>query len=131
MTHHRVTAEEVKKAKEAHPDALILVHPECRPEVVALADFVGSTKQIIDFATASKEKKFIIGTEMGVLFRLKKDNPEKTFYLLSQGLICPNMKKTRLESVYNALKEMKYVIELEAEILVKAQGALERMLKIV
>jgi quinolinate synthase len=131
VTHHRVTVEEVRKVKEAQPDALILVHPECRPEVVELADFVGSTKQIIDFGTASKEKKFIIGTEMGVLFRLKKDNPEKTFYLLSQGLICPNMKKTRLESVYHALKEIKYVIELETEILVKARGALDRMLKIV
>ncbi len=130
ITHHRVTAEEVEKVKEAHPDALILVHPECKPEVVELADFVGSTKQIIDFAAASKEKKFIIGTEMGVLYRLKKDNPEKTFYLLSQGLVCPNMKKTRLESVYYALKEVKYKIELEEGILIKARTTLERMLKI-
>lgn len=130
VTHHRVTMEEVQKAKEAHPDAVLLVHPECRPEVVELADFVGSTKQIIDFAAVSKEKKFIIGTEMGVLYSLKKNNPEKTFYLLSPGLICPNMKKTRLESVYNALKEMKYTIELAEEILVKARISLERMLKV-
>jgi quinolinate synthase len=130
VTHHRVTAEEVRKVKGVHPDALILVHPECRPEVVELADFVGSTKQIIDFATASKEKKIIIGTEMGVLYRLKKDNPEKTFYLLSPGLICPNMKKTNLESVYHALKDMQYKIELKEEILVKARLTLERMLKV-
>ncbi|MCJ7663686.1 MAG: quinolinate synthase NadA [Desulfobacterales bacterium] len=130
VTHHRVTLEEVQKAKEAHPDAVILVHPECRPEVIELADFVGSTKQIIDFAAASKERKFIIGTEMGVLYSLKKGNPEKTFYLLAPGLICPNMKKTRLESVYNALKEMKYAIELEEEIIVKARLTLERMLKV-
>jgi quinolinate synthase len=130
ITHHRIVAEDVKKASALHPDALILVHPECRPEVVELADFVGSTKQIIDYATASKESKFIIGTEMGVLMRLKKDSPGKTFYLLSQGLICPNMKKTKLESVYNALKEMKYVIELDKEILTKARTSLDRMLEV-
>jgi quinolinate synthase len=130
ITHHRVTTEDVNMAKEAHTDALVLAHPECRPEVVALADFVGSTKQIIDFAAASKENKFIIGTEMGVLVRLKKDNPHKTFYLLSQGLICPNMKKTKLESVYHALKDMKYTIELEEEIRLKAKGCLERMLAV-
>jgi quinolinate synthase len=130
VTHHRVTLEEVQKAKEAHPDAVLLVHPECRPEVVELADFVGSTRQIIDFAAASKEKKFIIGTEMGVLYSLKRNNPEKTFYLLSQGLICPNMKKTRLESVYTALTEMRYAIEIEEEIMIKAKTTLERMLKV-
>jgi quinolinate synthase len=130
VTHHRVTLEDVQKAKKAHPDAVLLVHPECRPEVVELADFVGSTRQIIDFAAATKEKKFIIGTEMGVLFSLKRNNPEKTFYLLSPGLICPNMKKTRLESVYNALKQMRYPIELAEEILVKARTSLERMLKV-
>lgn len=130
ITHHRVTAQEVRRVKKAHPDALILVHPECKPEVIKLADFVGSTKQIIDFATASPERKFIIGTEMGVLYSLMKDNPHKTFYLLSPGLICPNMKKTRLESVYYALKEVKYKIELEEEILVKARVVLERMLKV-
>ena len=130
VTHHRVTVEEVTRVREAHPDALILVHPECRPEVVARADFVGSTKQIIDFATASAEKKFIIGTEMGVLYRLKKDNPEKTFYLLSPGLICPNMKKTTLKSVYNALTQMQYPIEVAEEILIKARSALERMLQV-
>ena len=130
VTHHRVTLEEAKKAKEAHPDAVLLVHPECRPEVVELADFVGSTRQIIDFAAASREKKFIIGTEMGVLYSLKRNNPEKTFYLLSPGLICPNMKKTRLESVYTALTEMRYAIELEEEIMIKARTTLERMLKV-
>ncbi|MBA4390233.1 MAG: quinolinate synthase [Syntrophus sp. (in: bacteria)] len=130
ITHHRVTVEDVKMVREAHPDAMILIHPECRPEVVVLADFVGSTKQIIDFAAASKENKFIIGTEMGVLVRLKKDNPHKTFYLLSQGLICPNMKKTKLESVYHALRDMKYTIELAEEIRLKAQGCLERMLAV-
>ena len=127
ITHERVSVEDVTKVKEAHPDALVLVHPECRPEVVALADFVGSTKQIIEFASASEEKKFVIGTEMGVLVRLKKDNPDKTFYLLSQGLICPNMKKTRLESVYHALRDMKYAVELEEEVRVKLKDPTKTM----
>jgi quinolinate synthase len=152
ITHERVSAEDVMKVKSAHPDALVLVHPECRPDVVDLADFVGSTKQIIDYASASERNKFVIGTELGVLTRLKKDNPHKTFYLLSQGLICPNMKKTKLESVYHALRDMKYAIELEEdvrekikdparpmrhafivleeEVRLKAQRSLERMLAV-
>jgi len=129
-THHRIKIEDVKKVKEQHPDALLLVHPECRPEVVDAADYVGSTKNIIDYATKSDKKKFIIGTEMGVLFKLKKDNPDKVFYLLSQGLVCPNMKKTSLQSVYNALNEMKYEIKLEENIRKAAQKALERMLEV-
>lgn len=130
ITHHRIKAGEVRKIKEMHPDALLLVHPECQPEVTALADFVGSTKQIIDYAGKSGNTKFIIGTEMGVLYKLKKDNPEKTFYLMSQGLICPNMKKTTLQSVYDSLNEMKYNIELDEDIRIKAKKALDRMLEI-
>lgn len=129
-THHRIKPEDVKRIKELHPDALLLIHPECRPEVVEMADFVGSTKQIIDFAGQSDSDKFIIGTEMGVLYKLKKDNPNKTFYLLSQGLICPNMKKTSLESVYNALNEMKYRIEVSDDIRVRAKRSLDRMLEL-
>jgi len=129
-THHRVKAEDVKKAKELHPDALVLVHPECRDEVIEMADFVGSTKAIIDYGTKSGHKKFIIGTEMGVLYSLRKNNPDKVFYLLSQGFICPNMKKTTLDSIFNSLNEMKYNIELNEDIRIKASKALERMLEI-
>lgn len=130
ITHHKIKTDEVEKMKQMHPDALLLIHPECKPKLVAMADFVGSTKQIIDFAASSEHKKFIIGTEMGVLYKLKKENPDKTFYLMSQGLVCPNMKKTSLQSVYNALNEMKYQIELDEEIRVKAERALERMLQV-
>lgn len=129
-THHRVRGDEVKKVKELHPDALILVHPECRPEVVEMADYVGSTKNIIDYALNSDKKKFIIGTEMGVLFKLKKDSPDKTFYLLSKGMVCPNMKKTSLQSIYNSLNEMKYNIELDESVRSAAQKSLERMLAV-
>mgnify|MGYP001431453291 CR=1 FL=1 len=130
ITHHRIDKDEVNMIKEFHKDAELLVHPECQPEIVELADFVGSTKQIIDYASQSSNKKFIIGTEMGVLYKLKKDNPDKTFYLMSKGLVCANMKKTRLQNVYDALNEMKYKIELDKEIISKAKKALNRMLEI-
>jgi quinolinate synthase len=130
ITHHRITLEDVQKARRQHPDAVLLVHPECRPEVAAAADVIGSTKQIIDYALQSKADKFIIGTEMGVIFRLKRENPAKTFYLLSQGLICPNMKKTNLETVFESLDKMQYKIELDEGIRQKAYRALNRMLEV-
>jgi quinolinate synthase len=130
ITHHRVKIDDVKRAKELQPNAKVLVHPECQPDIVEAADFVGSTKQIIDFAAKSSNKEFIIGTEMGVLFKLKRDNPDKNFYLLSQGLVCPNMKKTSLQSVYRALKEMNYEINLDETIRLKAKKALDNMLKL-
>lgn len=129
-THHRIKVEEVKKVRELHPDAVLLVHPECRPEVVELADFAGSTKQIIDYAAESNETKFIIGTEMGVLYKLKKDNPGKQFFLLSPGLVCPNMKKTSLQSIYEALRDRKHNIILDEKIREKARIPLDRMLKV-
>jgi len=85
----------------------------------------------MDFGAKSEGRKFIIGTEMGVLFRLREDNPDKEFYLLSQGLICPNMKRTKLISVYNALKEMKHRIEIEDSILIRAKSSLDRMMQVV
>ncbi len=129
-THHRVRADAVDRVKELHPDAIVLVHPECRLEVIEMADFVGSTKAIIEYATKSKHKKFIIGTEMGVLYSLKKNNPDKEFYLLSQSFICPNMKKTTLNSIFTSLNEEKYNIELDEEIIKKASTSLRRMLQI-
>ena len=129
ITHHRTRIKEVKKVKELHPDALLLAHPECRHEVVDEADFVGSTKQIIDYSNESPEKKFIIGTEMGILYKLKKDNPDKKFFLLSKTFICPNMKKITLESVYNSLNHTKYKIEIDEGIIKKAVKSLERMHK--
>ena len=129
-THHRIRRDDVIKVRELHPDAILLVHPECRPEVVELADYVGSTKQIIDYASSSDKSKFIIGTEMGVLYKLKKDSPEKKFYLLSTGLVCPNMKKTSLQSVYEALRDMKTNIVLDETISERARVPLDRMLQI-
>lgn len=130
ITHHRVGKNDVEKAKSIHPDALVLAHPECRQEVLDLADFVGSTAQIIEFAKNNSHDKYLIATEMGILHKLKKDNPEKTFYLLTQGLVCPNMKKTTVESVYNALKYNRYEINLDKEVIERARKSLEAMLAI-
>lgn len=130
ITHHRVTAVDVDKAVEKLPGVKILVHPECKSEVTGRADFVGSTKQIIEYATNSPDSTFIIGTEMGVLHELGKRNPGKKFYLLSQGLVCPNMKKTTLKDVYEALEKMQHRIEVEPSIREKARKALERMLEL-
>ncbi|MDD3705502.1 MAG: quinolinate synthase NadA [Clostridiaceae bacterium] len=130
ITHKRVKAEEVKKIKQMYPDAKILMHPECEPEVQKLADFLGSTSEIIKYAGEIPEKDIIIGTEEGILHLLKKQNPDKNFYLLSTGLICTNMKKTRLSDVHNALLNMQHEIHVDETIRLKALKSLERMLKI-
>lgn len=130
ITHKRVRVDEVKKIKELHPNAKLLIHPECEPEVQALADFLGSTSEILQRAKELPEKDIIIGTEEGVMHILKKENPDKTFYLLSPGLICSNMKKTRLQDVHAALLNMQHEIIVEEEIRQKALKSLEEMLKI-
>ena len=130
ITHKRVKVEEVQKIRQLHPNAKILMHPECEPEVQKLADFLGSTSAIINYAREIPEKDIIIGTEEGILHLLKKQNPDKNFYLLSMGLICTNMKKTRLEDVHSALLNMQHEIHVDENIRIKALKSLERMLKI-
>lgn len=102
--HARVTLTDVKRAKELHPNALLLVHPECVPKVVEQADYVGSTSGIMNYAKESSEKKFLIGTEISIAEHLQYSCPDKKFYPLSKDLICPNMKSTTLVDVYNAVK---------------------------
>lgn len=126
-THQRIKKDEVQKIKQLYPEAILLVHPECAPEICEMADFIGSTKQIIDYARESSSKQFIIGTEMGVMYTLKKQNPDKEFFLMSPALICPNMKKTSLESVYKALRDNEYEIHLPDDIIAKARKCLDRM----
>ena len=131
ITHHRVVAEDVRKVREAYPDAPIVVHPECRPEVAELADHVTSTSGILRYAREAEAKELIIGTEVGLLHRLKKENPDKTFYLLAQGMICPNMKKiTGIDLVLESLEKMQYEIDVPEEIRKRALAAVERMVKI-
>ncbi|RMG59556.1 MAG: quinolinate synthase NadA [Deltaproteobacteria bacterium] len=129
-THDRLTLEEVMEKKEEYPDALVVVHPECRPEVVDAADHVCSTSGMYKFCRESSAKRFIIGTEMGILYRLRKENPDKEFILASESLICPNMKLTTLDDVIEALEENKYVITVPEEVRERARKALDAMLAI-
>ena len=128
--HDRVTADDVERARKEHPDAVLMAHPECRLEVLELADHVTSTSGMLRFAKASDAKEFIVGTEVGLLYRLRKENPDKIFYPLRKDMICPNMKKTRLESVLFALKEMKHEVKVPEDIRIKAVKALDKMLEI-
>lgn len=129
-THHWVTVDDVLAAKNEHPAAMVLVHPECRPEVVALADGVASTSGIIELAKKLPAHEFIIGTEEGLLHQLWKQCPDKKFYLASPRLICPNMKATNLEKVLAALISLEPRITVPKEIRERAVHSLKRMLAI-
>lgn len=128
--HERVSLEDVTKARREHPKALLMAHPECRLEVLEMADHVTSTSGMLRFAKASSEKEFIVGTELGLMYRLRKENPDKVFYPLRKDMICPNMKMTTLESVHRALKENNYIVKVPEEIRVPAKQALDRMLEV-
>jgi quinolinate synthase len=128
--HKSIYAENLKAAKEAHPDALVLTHPECTEDVIELSDFVGSTSQIIDYATSSDCQKFIICTEMGVFFELQQKNPEKKFYSVGHRQFCPNMKKVTLERVEEALEKMSPFVELPQDMMENAAKPLQRMLEL-
>ena len=129
MTHHRVLPEEVHRARRIYPRAAIVVHPECRPEVVALADAALGTGGMLRFVRESGAGEIVLGTEMGMIHRLKKECPDKKYYLLAPGLICPNMKYTNLLKVVAALENLSPRITVPAEIRVKAARALQRMLE--
>ena len=128
-THHRITAEDIIKAKEEHPNVKVLSHPECSKEVRDLSDYIGSTSGIINYATECEDKEFIIATEEGVLHQLKKKNPDKKFYF-PEMMVCPNMKKTSLQDVYDALDGKKEEVILDEEIRKKALTSLENMHKL-
>jgi quinolinate synthase len=129
-THERLTVADTARAKGAHPEALLVVHPECRPEVVAMADAVLSTSGMYSYCRRSTAKEFVVGTEMGILYRLRKENPGKKFHLASRALICPNMKLTTLEDVRDALATLSPVVTVPLEIREKALAALEAMLRV-
>lgn len=128
--HDRITAEDVTRARNEHPGALLLAHPECRIEVCEMADHVTSTSGMLRFAKSSDAKSLIIGTETGLLYRLRKDNPDKTFYPLRKDMVCPNMKKTTLNSVLRAMETMTYKITVPEETRIPAKRALDRMLAV-
>ena len=129
-THQLLTPEEVKGFQEKYPGAPFIAHPECRPDVLALADEIRSTSGIYEFAKKSAAKTILVGTEMGIMYRMIKENPDKEFVLVSKNLICPNMKITTLEDLRDSLRDMQHVVKVEEPILSKAKQALERMLAV-
>lgn len=128
--HKSITSENVQKAKELHPEALVLAHPECSLDVLEIADFVGSTAQIIDYAVGSGKHVFIICTEIGIFYELQQKNPHKKFYSVGHRQFCPNMKKISLEKVLYQLQNMDNSVELDKSIMSQARRPLEKMLEL-
>jgi len=129
-THDRLQVEDVRRAMEEHPDGVFMAHPECPPEILELAHHICSTSGMYDYAHTNPAKKFIVGTEMGILYRLRKENPGKEFILPTSRLICPNMKLTSLEDILNALQTMSPEVSVPADIREKAKVTLDRMLAV-
>lgn len=129
-THERFTVEELEAVKAKHPDALVMVHPECRPEVVDRADEVLSTGGMVKFVRETDRRKIIVGTEMGMLHKLKSAAPGIEFILASESFLCPNMKKITLEKLHAALRDEAPVVTVPAEVARLAAGCLEKMLEL-
>jgi quinolinate synthase len=127
-THHRILAEQIVKMKSDHPEAEVVVHPECTPDVIALADHVASTTGILKYANSSNSKEFVIGTEIGILHRMKKENPDKIFMPVTPLSDCPNMKLNTLEKLLWSLEDLQFVVTVPEDIAVKARQAIQRML---
>mgnify|MGYP001765657322 FL=1 len=130
-THANILPEHIFQAKQLHPQAKVLVHPECRPELTALADVVASTEGMCRYAKESAETEFIIGTEIGIIYRMQKENPGKNFYPASDKAICPTMKRINLEKVLRSLTDLVHEITIPQDIMDRARLSIERMLKIV
>lgn len=125
--HHKFLKEDVLNLKKIYPDAVILAHPECSPEVLEFSDAVVSTSGMLKYVKESKAKQFIIGTEEGMIHRLKKERPDAEFYSLGNAQICFNMKLIKLQDVYNSLEKEVYDINLSDEIIIKAKLPIDRM----
>jgi len=128
--HESIKPEDIKRMKIKHPQAEIMVHPECQPQVIDLADFVGSTSQMAEYVAKNKSREFIVGTERGMLHALQKENPNKRFYSPSPLVVCRDMKLTKLENVVSALENMQFQIRIPDEVAIKAKKALHSMLKL-
>jgi len=129
-THDMLTVKDVAEMRAQYPNAQFVVHPECRPEVVKLADFVGSTTAIIDYCKKSEHQEFIVGTEDGTGYQLRKDSPNKVFHFASKYLVCPNMKVNNLKKLVRCLETMQPQIYVAPDVAEKARLALERMLQV-
>lgn len=129
--HADISPEDILQAKKLHPEASVLAHPECQPAVTAMADVVTSTEGMSKYIKQSPEKEFIIGTETGILHRMKKENPDKIFYAVKETAICTDMKKINLEKVLRSLENLSYEITVPPEVMKKARLSIERMLQII
>ena len=130
-THARILPEDVLRAKALHPQAKVLVHPECTPELTRLADVTASTEKMCHYVRENEAAEFIIGTEIGIIHRLKKENPAKRFYPASEKAVCPNMKRITLEKILWSLEDMNHQITVPVETMDRARGAIDRMMEIV
>ena len=128
-THHKIHKDEILKLKKKHPKAEILVHPECRPEIIDISDHALSTNGMVNHSKKSEKSEFIIGTEKDMCYRLEKENPDKVFHPIKSA-ICPNMKKITLEKVLNSLETLEPKIKLSDEIMKKAKKPLQKMMEI-
>jgi quinolinate synthase len=128
--HAKLSADDIAKARAAHPEAVVMVHPECPAEVRAAADEALSTGGMCAFAKSSAAKEFIVGTETGILHRLRKENPHKSFYPVRDDIVCADMKKMTLDKLYRALAENRYEVRLPQDVSDKAKLAIDAMLKL-
>ncbi|PAV10497.1 quinolinate synthetase [Methanosarcina spelaei] len=129
-THHQILREDVLKMKEKHPEAKFIAHPECRPEVLELADHIASTRGMIMYAKNFPAKEFIIGTECGLLHGLHKAAPEKKYYCISEFACCPSMKMVNLEKILMSLEKLQHIVTVPYDVRIRAKEALDRMLTV-
>ncbi len=130
-THVKILPENIVRAKKRHPQAKVLVHPECKPDLAPLADFVASTEKMCRYVQNTVQTDFIVATENGIIHRLKKENPAKNFYPAADAAVCPNMKRITLEKVLWSLQDLSFEITLSPDIMDKARLSIERMLQII
>lgn len=129
-THVRIQAEDIHRLRKMYPGAEVMVHPECRPEVVAIADFVLSTGGMIRHARSSQAAEIIVGTEIGLIHRLRKENPDKVFIPVSEQAVCPNMKMITLENILWSMEDMSPRVKVAGDIRLKARKAVDRMIEV-
>jgi quinolinate synthase len=129
-THVKILPENIVQAKKRHPQAKVLVHPECKPDLTKLADLVASTEKMCGYAQNTSETDFIVATENGIIHRLKKENPAKNFYPAADAAVCPNMKRITVEKVLWSLQDLSFEITVPPDIMDKARFSIERMLQI-
>lgn len=128
--HHGIRVEDVNKVKDLFPNAKVLTHPECREEICEISDFIGSTSEIIEYATNSEDREFIVCTEIGVFYELQKRNPQKEFHQVKISQVCPNMKKITLKKLKNTMEELEHEVILSDDLMQFAKTPLEKMLEI-